>query len=176
MAWTAPMTAVADSVFTAAQFNSSVRDNLNETGPAIATEASRVIMTDGANSLTEGQILDDIVETQETTTSSSYTDLSTVGPEITMTTRSRVFCFINANCLNSDAANSYASLEVSGASSITASDTRGVVVDLEAGNNVRCGVCTLLAVTPGSNTFTMKYRVQSGTGTFKNRRLIIWSL
>src|SRR5690606_12967068 len=39
MAWSAPMTAVSGSVFTAAQFNQFVRDNLNETAPARATTA-----------------------------------------------------------------------------------------------------------------------------------------
>lgn len=40
MAWTTPMTAVANAVWTAAQFNSDIRDNLNETGPAKATSSS----------------------------------------------------------------------------------------------------------------------------------------
>ena len=36
MTWTAPMTAVAGAVYTAAQWNTSIRDNLNETAVAKA--------------------------------------------------------------------------------------------------------------------------------------------
>ena len=53
MAWSAPMTAVANSTFTAAQFNQYVRDNLNETAPALATAAGSYFAADGINSIAE---------------------------------------------------------------------------------------------------------------------------
>jgi hypothetical protein len=31
-------------------------------------------------------------------------------------------------------------------------------------------------LTPGSNTFTAKYRVASGTGTFLSRRIVVFPL
>ncbi|GII42264.1 hypothetical protein [Planotetraspora phitsanulokensis] len=48
MAWSAPMTAVANSIFTTAAFNQYVRDNLLETAPAKATTGSRLIVTTGS--------------------------------------------------------------------------------------------------------------------------------
>jgi hypothetical protein len=51
--WSAPMTAVANSTFTAAQFNQYVRDNLNETAPAKATSAGSYFVADGVNSIAE---------------------------------------------------------------------------------------------------------------------------
>jgi hypothetical protein len=47
------MTAVTNATFTAAQFNTHVRDNLLETAPAKATAADRFILTDGANAVRE---------------------------------------------------------------------------------------------------------------------------
>ena len=43
------MTAVASSVFTAAQFNTFIRDNLNETSPAKATTAGAYFTVSGTN-------------------------------------------------------------------------------------------------------------------------------
>lgn len=50
------MTAVASTAFTAAQFNTHVRDNLNETAPAKATTSGRLIVTAGPNSIAEQTI------------------------------------------------------------------------------------------------------------------------
>jgi hypothetical protein len=51
MAWTAPMTAVSGAAFTAAQFNTHVRDNLLETGPAKVTGSNQFLISNGPNSL-----------------------------------------------------------------------------------------------------------------------------
>lgn len=56
MAWSAPITAVTNATLSAAQWNASVRDNLNETAPAKATVANRVIVTNGANTVREQSV------------------------------------------------------------------------------------------------------------------------
>lgn len=56
MAWTTPLTAVSGSILTAAQWNASVRDNLNETAPAKATTADRMFVTTGPNALQQNVI------------------------------------------------------------------------------------------------------------------------
>ena len=53
MAWTAPMTAVANAVFTAAQFNTHVRDNLLETAPAKATTTGGYFVATGTNTIVQ---------------------------------------------------------------------------------------------------------------------------
>ena len=53
MAWSAPMTAVANTVFTAAQFNQHVRDNLNETAPAKATASGGYFVATGVNAIAQ---------------------------------------------------------------------------------------------------------------------------
>lgn len=176
MAWTTPLTAVANTALTAAQWNLSVRDNLLETPAAKATAANRIFVTTGSGAIAERRIVDDIVETSETTTSTTYDDLTTIGPQIaSLNTGTKVFVWINCTLSSSVTTNAArASFEVAGASTITAIDGRSIASTLTTG--IRCGVSTLLDVTAGNNTFTMKYKHSGGTGTFSSRRLQVMSL
>ncbi|KAF2774702.1 hypothetical protein STPH1_7747 [Streptomyces sp. OM5714] len=170
------MTAVATSVFTAAQFNQFVRDNLNETAPAKATQEGSIFVGAGANSIVERSIESSLISTSESTTSTSYTDLATTGPAVTVDTSSRAIVFVTANLQNDTAMeNVYASYEVSGDTSIGATDSRGAFMGAAYTNQVlRAGQIYLEdTLTPGSNTFTMKYRVTGGTGKFTHRHLVV---
>lgn len=51
MAWTTPRTWVANDVLTAAQLNTDVRDNMNETAVAKVTTAEDILVATGANAL-----------------------------------------------------------------------------------------------------------------------------
>jgi len=177
MAWSTPLTATATTALTAAQWNASVRDNLLETAVAKATTAGSHFVATGPNALAE-RILDDaIVDTSETSTSTSYTNLATNGPVLTATTGTQALSWLQCSMSNTNAAaGTYASLEISGATTLAASDARGLYLQSPAGYDVRCGVCTLNATTPGSNTFRMQYKVASGTGTWLRRRLIVMPL
>lgn len=176
MAWTAPMTAVSGSVYTAAQFNTFVRDNLNETAPAKATTAGGYFVTTSLNEITERVGARQTVVTSETTTSTSYTDLATVGPTVTVTTGPLALVLWGAQMTNNTAnASSRTSVEVSGASTSAADDVRGLAFDpVSAGGVFQASHAVFYDdLTPGSNTFTLKYRVGAGTGTFSRRRLIV---
>lgn len=179
MVWTAPMTAVAGTVFTAAQFNTHVRDNLNETAPGKATMVSSVFVGNGPNSIVERLPNVDNVGTVETTTSVTYTDLATSGPTVTTNTGSRALIFIRCAMENSGANDSsFMTFEVSGASSFAASDTFAINIDgLAAASRMRIGSMYMIStLTGGSNTFTAKYKVSAGTGTFLSRQLAIFPL
>jgi hypothetical protein len=176
MAWSVPLTAVANSALTAAQFNASVRDNLNETAAAKATTAGSIFAGTGVNALAERFITDNIVDTSETTTSTTYADLATNGPLVTTTTGVQAMVFAVCQLSNSGAGSSAASYEISGATSSAASDSRAILIDGGSSTQPRYGVSQLIATTPGSNTFKMKYRVTSGTGTFIKRRICIMGL
>lgn len=176
MVWTAPMTAVANTVFTAAQFNTHVRDNLNETAPAKATVAGTLFVSDGVNSIAERVPSTAGVTTSESTTSAAYTDVATPGPAVTVTTGTRAIVAVTSIVQNSSASqNSYASYAVSGASSIAATDDRAVIITAAAINQTLRGAAVYMetGLTAGSNTFTMKYRVTGGTGSFQNRRIVV---
>ena len=157
------------SVLTAAQMNTYVRDNTNETGPAKVTAAGQYLVATGANTLAARQVGDEIVEDSETTTSTSYTDLATTGPSGTRTTGTT--CLVTTTCelSNSGAGTSNATFAISGATTTSAEDFRRIK---NTGTDaLRMSVQTFMSVTAGSNTFTMKYRVSSGTGTFLARRI-----
>lgn len=177
MAWSAPMTAVASSVFTAAQFNTFIRDNLNETAPAKATTSGAYFTVSNTNEITERVAQSASVLVSETTTSTSYTDLTTAGPEVTVDTGPFALVLVHGSVENSGAGSSRMAYEVSGASSIAPADNRGIGTFGVAGTGVvASGVALHTDLTPGTNTFTAKYRVASGTGTFLSRRLVVFPL
>jgi hypothetical protein len=170
------MTAVASSVFTAAQFNQFVRDNLNETAPAKATTQGSIFVGTGVNSIAERHPFGDFVSTAETTTSTSYTDLSTSGPSLTRDTGASAIIIVGGILRNSSAGGiCFMGVTISGASAIAANDAAAFQVESTASDD-RVGASFVdfrTGLTPGSNVFTAKYRVTAGTGTFSSRRVDI---
>lgn len=173
------MTAVAGSVFTAAQFNQYVRDLLNETAPAKAVTPGGYFVTSGTNSIAERSVASQFVTTLETTSSTAYADMATVGPTVSVTTGTAAIVAVCARIINNTAGqNTYASYEISGASSVPANDDNAFMFTCPVANYSQQGAHVVhhTGLTPGVNTFTMKYRVTGGTGTGDNRRIIVLPL
>lgn len=172
------MTAVANATFTAAQFNLYVRDNFLETAAAKATTAGRIFVTSGVNSIVEREITSDSVITSQTTTSGSYTDLATIGPQRTVATGVLALVLWSGsttNTINLEAA--LMSVAVSGATTIAASDGSALCVrGPTAPQTQSAAQFRMMALSPGNNTFTCKYRALAGTATFGERRLTIIAL
>lgn len=101
MAWTAPMTAAERAVWTSAQWNAHVRDNLLETMPAKATTEGSYFVSTAANAIAERVLGGNVVTTSETCTDTDYGDLATVGPAVTSTTGSEALVWISCE-LQSD--------------------------------------------------------------------------
>lgn len=176
MAWTAPMTVVASQVWTATQFNEHVRDNLLETAPAKATTAGSIFNVVSANSIQEVIPSGSTVATSQTTTSTTYTDLTTVGPTVTVDTGTTATVIFSATLSNNTLdIPSYMSVEVSGASTVAASDTWCTLQDGVAIGSVERALSAhrFTGLSEGTNTFTCKYRVGANTGTFADRHLIV---
>jgi hypothetical protein len=179
MAWTAPMTAVANTPFTAAQFNTHVRDNLLETAPGKATAGVTTgshIVKSGTNQIAFRTASSASVNTQQSTSSTSYTNLSTNGPAVTVTTGTRALVIINCSLLNNSSNSSFASFAVTGATSISAVDDYAIRHrdgTGTSGEEQMSRAHFFTSLTAGSNTFTMKYRVIAGTGSFDNREIIV---
>lgn len=175
MAWTAPMTAVAGQALNAADWNTHVRDNFNETAPAKATASGTYFVGNGANSIVERFLQYDEVDAFEDENSTSYTNLTTVGPTVSVQTGAFVIVHLNAKAQhNMDNHSCYASVEISGATTQAASDDYCLQHDLgDADNSQRMGISWIQAVNPGLNTFTVKYRVNAGTGEWSRRQLSI---
>ena len=175
MAWTAPKTWTASEDVDFAEFNTHIRDNLNETAPGVASAAGRLIVTDAVNSIVERIPTAAAVTTSETTTSTSYTDLATAGPAVTVTSGTLALVIVGCDLSNATvgvrAAMGYA---VSGATTIAATDVDAFIAQASAaGRRFAASRAFLVTLTGGSNTFTAKYSVSAGTGTFRNREIIV---
>lgn len=178
MAWSAPMTAVANNAFTAAQFNTYVRDNLNETAPAKATLTGQIPVATGTNAIAMRRVSSDVIAAIWNTTSTTYSDSVAAGPIVSLTTGDRALvmmhCFVTANT-NSEYA--FYTFDVSGATTSTPNDNRAVYFARYTTQiGMSCGTTVLVTgLTPGTNVFTAKYRSSNATNTatFDNRRLAV---
>lgn len=177
MAWTTPLTAVANASLTAAQWNASVRDNLLTTAPALATTAGSIFATTATNSIAERIPAAAGVGGTETTISTSYTatlsgGAGSAGPAVTVTTGPKALITFHSRQSTSVATtNVWTSVAISGASAIAASDTWAVSTDIVSSQIFHGLAYVEPALTAGSNTFTEQYRVSGGTGTFASRRI-----
>lgn len=179
MTWTSPMTAVSNQAFSAAQFNQQVRDNFLLLAPAKAGTAGGYMVAQGQNSIVERTIQTDTIATSETTTAggSTYVDLNTPGPTVTVTCRSALVMLM-AN-IQINAADSFCgmSVAISGVSNVPADPKCGIWLDgmSASGNpNIFSSAHWFSPINRGSNTFTAKY-VSNGTATatFANRTIIV---
>lgn len=121
------------------------------------------------------------ITTAESSASTTYVDLTTVGPAVTlyMTAGQKAFIYVKARQVVSAAgANSpHMSWAVSGTETVAAADAD----DNESVNNVQVADATYVALgtftasaVDGDRTFTAKYRVTGAvTGTWRNRRIIV---
>lgn len=176
MAWTSPVTAVAGGVFSSAQFNQSVRDNLNATSTGLATQVSSWFPASAANTLAERMPAQANTQGSSTTTSLTYVNLAdAVTTSVSMATGTRALVSIYANFSNNPGSHpnrSWVGFEVSGATTIAAVDTMSI--DHSFSGGMRWGASFLVTtLTAGTNTFTLRYRVSGGTGTFSVRRIAV---
>lgn len=126
------------------------------------------------------------VETDEFTTSTSPTDLATVGPAVTVTVPAsgRVKVELSVVTYNTVAnAYVYAGVALSGANTVGAltPNSRSIIAMSATANQRMMGSRSFIisGLTPGSTTFTMKYAVDVGTagnGHFSGRALLVTPL
>ncbi|HET6214914.1 MAG TPA: hypothetical protein VFE14_18750 [Micromonosporaceae bacterium] len=161
---------------TAAQWNASVRDNILVTPAALATATGRFFATTAANAIAERVPTGATVATSQTTGNTSYTNLTTVGPQVTVNTGTVAFGIWSCTFSNNTTPNTVlTSAAVSGATTVAASDSYcGRYLNAGIGTNAvhrGVGLHWWTGLTPGSNTFTQQYRVDGGTGAFSDREL-----
>lgn len=114
------------------------------------------------------------VATSQTETSTSYDDLATVGPSVSVTVGASGIIEVShsAQISNAGGNHAYQSFELSGANTAAAADSRAIYI---ASANV-VGLSRTIGITgltPGVTTVTCKYRVSANTGTFADRNLTV---
>lgn len=177
MAWTAPMTAVAGSVFTAAQFNANLRDNLAETAPAKATTPGSYFTTSATNQITERVPAQASVNVSDTTTATSLSDMATLGPSVTLVTGSQALVVISAEISNNTASQAgRIAVDISGATTLGPDSNK--VLRQESSGTAEFQRASLVylqtGLTPGLNTFKMMYSTTStSTAAFNFRNILV---
>jgi len=119
------------------------------------------------------------VDTSQTTTSTSYVGLATA-QSVTVTTGTKVLVLISCQLNGTSNPPVYASYAISGATTVSASDAWCIKNEGDGGSGsksvLQMTTASYQTVTAGSNTFTMQFKVQSSTGTFVNRQIIVIDL
>lgn len=136
-----------------------------------------LLVTDSAQSdgLRWGVPTEAYLASQQTTGSTSFTDLATVGPAVTVVTGTQAIVIISAELYNTDdGGGARVGVAVSGATTIAASNDRSLYSVNGASRSIQASHVSLVTgLTAGSNTFTLKYLVDSGTGNFLRRRITV---
>jgi hypothetical protein len=180
MAWTAPLTATDGVEFTSSQYNIYIRDNMLEMAVAKATAGTQYFSSTGTNKIAAYMAKTATVATSQGTTSEEYTNLSTTGPSVTVDHGKTALVFWQAQMSNSSAnIHCSASFGASGTSHVSPSDSYRLVSDgIGANETSQYSAVRLVGkLTPGTSTFTMKYRRgSSGTATFANRTIAVFPL
>lgn len=132
----------------------------------------------GLAGLGAGGWAEQTVAASETTTSTSMTDLATSGPAATVVVPPSgvVKVTVSGRQSNSTAgAQTFMGFAISGATTQAATNTLARRHDSAAANAVGDGSKTIIVsgLTPGTTTFTAKYAVSAGTGTFTGRSIIV---
>lgn len=176
MAWTAPKTWVANAILTAAELNVHLRDNLSETAPAKVSVPGQIIVSTAANAITARTPATDADTAINTYTSTSYGATSTAGPAVTVTTGASAYVSMVARIAHNTAGEQgFVDFQISGATSRLPSDQTSLRFQAaSAGQGARMGISRLVTgLTPGNNTFTLRYRTTAATATFAERVLTV---
>ena len=114
------------------------------------------------------------VATTESTSSSTYADMTTVGPAVTANIGPSGSALVTVTChsYNSAVNDTFMSFAVSGASTQAASDNNAKVTSTTSGQQGSTATI-VTGLTPGTTTFTSKYKAASGTGSFLRRTISV---
>jgi len=123
----------------------------------------------------------DAVDTTETTSSDTYTDLATSGPTVTVHVGTSGILFVNLTALMSnDTAGRGMSMgfALSSANTLAATFENSIWYLDIAAEHGSSGLVVVTGLTAGSTVVTAKYRRTNGVGTasFRWRKLTAWSL
>lgn len=172
------MTAVAGSVFTAAQFNLFVRDNFLETAPAKATGPNGFIITDDVNSVVQRSMGTSFVDAAFNTTSTTY-DIATDGngPFVAAFTGTQALVWLTMQASNNTAGQA-CKMSLSNVGTTVPGDSSAITIVSPVANNAARATIMhhVLGMSVGLHTFEAVYRVTGGTGTISMRRIEVLPL
>jgi hypothetical protein len=158
------------------QYHNNARGDARYQRLSAYTQAGSILVGTGSGASAERIPSTAQVSTVQDTASTAYTDLTTAGPAVTVTTGTRAFVVVSAELWNQTAGfSALMSFAVSGATTRAASDADALRQGSSASaEDLAASRMTLVTgLTAGTNTFTSKYRCNGGTGRFLNRSIIV---
>lgn len=173
-----PLTSPVLTTPVIADLTSATHTHANAAGGGTLTGSTALInSTVTADKLSTGAD-EATVSTDQTTTSTSYTDLTTSGPARTVTIGANglALVFLFAKFGQSTAGSrAYMGFGITGASTVAAADAFAVEYQSWTANSDEAYGATFLvkSLTPGSTTFTAKYRADANTARFILRRIAV---
>jgi hypothetical protein len=112
--------------------------------------------------------------TTSTTYSATLTGSPGTNPSVTLVTGTTAFVATTGDAYNSGTQYEYLSFAVSGATTLAASDNSAQVAGGPSNVIVPVGCAMVVTgLTAGTNTFTLSYRTDGGTATFRQRRITV---
>ncbi len=123
----------------------------------------------------------DYIATEQTFSLGTFGNPATVGPVVSLVTGADVMVFISFRAQRSDGISGntmIASAAVSGATVVAPADARSVsgAGRLNTVPGVYSGFYKMTGLTPGTNVFTLQYRVDGGTWLVRQRGLLVLPL
>ena len=172
------MTAVAGVVFAASNWNTYIRDNFNAIGVGVMNSGgNRYLAGTGVGSVAERDPSIATVTTGQSTTSTTYVNLATVGPSVSVTTGGKaLICIASSVTNNTGGMGGRVAADLSGATTSAASDTNSLLFESGGALDAFQGTWTTVytSLNSGTNTFAHKYRlVGTGQATFGNRNMTV---
>jgi len=118
------------------------------------------------------------VTTSEGTSSSSFTDLTTAGPAVTLTTGTKALVILSCYLEQTNGWEAYMGYAVSGSTTISATTAKCLQIRVfnNGNTNLQASIADMVTLTAGSNTFTAKYASAYSTATFAYREIIVIDL
>jgi len=179
-----PSTTLGDIEYRSSTANTNTRLAIGTTGQVLTVSGGVPAWSAAPSSVPANDSA--YVGAEQTTTSTSYTNLTTSGPAVTLTTGTKALVIVSAMIWNysnqTTQAYTYLDFAVSGATTRNADDSTALatrqplVTDTFPEFRIRASSASVVTLTAGSNTFTAKYRVNSGTGNFSERRITVINL
>jgi hypothetical protein len=169
-----PSTTLGDIEYRSSTANTNTRLGIGTTGQILTVSGGVPAWAAAPSSAPTSASA--VVTTSQSTSSTSYTDLTTSGPAVTLTTGTKALVIIGSR-LNADSGwDAYMSYAVSGATTISASD-QWCLRSFDSYSQQFSFASTQVSLTAGSNTFTAKYKVGGGAaGSMSNRYIIVIDL
>jgi hypothetical protein len=114
------------------------------------------------------------VNANEAISSTSYVDLATPGPSVSLVTGSTASVQWSANIITTTTGNTaFIGVAVTGATTVAPVDSSMFAPAIASGAGTIAGNLYMQGLNPGLNTFTLKYRVDGGTHNIYNRGIFV---